>query len=76
MQNASNIHEHMEVLGKDGMHVGTVDHMEGGDRIKLTRNDPAANGQHHFIPLAWVERVDGRVHLNCSSRDAMTRWQT
>jgi len=27
----------MEVLASDGQHVGTVDHMEGADKIKLTR---------------------------------------
>ena len=32
-----NIKEHMEVLGSDGKHVGTVDHLEGADRIKLTK---------------------------------------
>ena len=30
------IREHMEVLGSDGAHVGTVDHMESADEIKLT----------------------------------------
>jgi hypothetical protein len=30
----------MEVLGSDGQHVGTVDHMQGTDKIKLTKNDP------------------------------------
>ena len=30
------IQEHMEVVGSDGKHVGTVDHKEGGDRVMLT----------------------------------------
>jgi hypothetical protein len=30
------IAQHMEVLGADGVHVGTVDHLDGDD-IKLTR---------------------------------------
>ena len=30
------IKEHMEVIGADGVHVGTVDKVEG-DRIKLTK---------------------------------------
>ncbi|MDU2926289.1 DUF2171 domain-containing protein, partial [Bradyrhizobium sp.] len=32
------IREHMEVIGADGAHVGTVDRVEG-NRIKLTRKD-------------------------------------
>ena len=34
--NPSEIKEHMEVVGTDGKHVGTVDHLDG-DRLKLTR---------------------------------------
>ncbi|MGE3148489.1 MAG: DUF2171 domain-containing protein [Pseudorhodoplanes sp.] len=68
------IKEHMEVLGSDGQHVGTVDHMEGADRIKLTKNDPSAGGKHHFISLDWVDHVDAHVHLNKTSREAMAQW--
>ena len=50
------IKEHMEVLGSDGVHVGTVDHLEGRDQMKLTKTDTDADGEHHFIPLAWVDR--------------------
>jgi hypothetical protein len=42
------IREHMEVLGSDGQHVGTVDHLEGADKIKLTKHD-AGDGKHHYI---------------------------
>lgn len=69
------IEDHMEVLGSDGKHVGTVDHLEGADEIKLTRTDPAANGKHHFIPVDWVERVDQHVHLRKSSTEAMQAWR-
>jgi hypothetical protein len=75
MAMANDIREHMEVLGSDGHHIGTVDHMEGSDRIKLTKSDPVAKGKHHFIPLAWVDHVDAQVHLKKSSQDAMTQWQ-
>lgn len=57
MANESQIREHMEVLGSDGQHVGTVDKIEG-DRIKLTKNDPQAQGQHRYISLDTVESVD------------------
>jgi hypothetical protein len=77
MQNihARLIQNHMEVVGADGKHVGTVDHLEGGDFIKLTKSDPAAGGKHHFIPLDWVENVDQQVHLNKKSDEAKKEWQ-
>ena len=34
MVDTSQIRDHMEVIGADGVHVGTVDHVDG-DRIKL-----------------------------------------
>ena len=63
---AAQIREHMDVVGNDGDHVGTVDKLEG-DRIKLTkRDDPDGSGQHHhFVPVSAVESVnDNQVRLN------------
>ena len=75
MINASQISEHMEVKGSDGKHVGTVDHMEG-DRIKLTKSDPASGGQHHYLDLNMVEEIkDGAVRLNKSADEARRAWQ-
>lgn len=74
MVNAKTIREHMEVVGSDGKHVGTVDHMEGENRLKLTKSD-SADGKHHFVPLDWVDHVDSKVHLKKSSSDAVTGWQ-
>lgn len=70
------IKEHMEVVGSDGVHVGTVDHMEGANEVKLTKDDEEAGGEHHFIPLAWVDHVDGKVHLKQSGAEAKARWKT
>jgi hypothetical protein len=75
MINAQSIKEHMEVLGSDGQHVGAVDHLDGADKIKLTKSDLKAGGQHHVIPLNWVAKVDAHVHLNKSAREAMAQWQ-
>lgn len=61
MADASSIGKHMEVRAADGSHVGTVDGVEG-DRIKLTRND-SPDGEHHYVGLDSVERVDEHVHL-------------
>ncbi len=69
----TSIVEHMPVLGSDGTHVGTVDHMDGTDRIKLTKSD-SADGQHHYIPLSWVDRVDTHVHLKRSAAQAQSEW--
>ena len=72
----SDIKEHMEVLGSDGQHVGTVDYLEGSSTIKLTKSDPKAGGQHHLIPTDWVDHVDQHVHLNKSSKDVQAKWKT
>ena len=64
------------VFGSDGVHVGTVDGLEGRDQVKLTKDDPVAGGEHHFIPLAWVDHVDESVHLKQSGAEAKARWKT
>ena len=76
MVKSQDIKEHMEVLGSDGQHVGTVDHLEGADKIKLAKSDPKSGGQHHFIPVAWVAKVDAHVHLSKSSQDVTKQWQS
>lgn len=66
MVDATQIKEHAEVIGADGVHVGTVDKVQG-DRIKLTKNDSpqAQDGEgakHHFIALGLVAEIeDGKV---------------
>ena len=71
MANAAQIREHMEVVGSDGQHVGTVDKVEG-DRIKLTKNDPQAQGQHHYIPLDAVASVEqDEVRLDRTADEAL-----
>lgn len=71
----SKIREHMDVIASDGKSVGHVDHLEGSDKIKLTRKD-APDGQHHFIPLAWVDHVDEHVHLNKAANDVTKQWSS
>jgi hypothetical protein len=63
----------MEIVGNDGQHVGIVDRVED-DEIKLSKTD-APDRLHHFLPLANVEYVDDRVHLNRSSIRAMVEWR-
>ena len=67
---ATRIKQHMEVIGDDGVHVGTVDRIEGG-RIKLIRNDSGEGthkGHHHYISISLVADVEGnRVRLSANS---------
>jgi len=69
------VQDHMEVVGSDDEHVGTVDHKESPDRIILTKDDPKAGGRPHLISVKWVDYVDDKVHLNKPSRKAMSEWQ-
>ena len=71
---AEQVREHMEVVGADGAHVGTVDKVRG-EHIVLTRSDPASAGVHHAIPLAWIASIDGKVRLNLPADAAMRQWR-
>jgi len=74
MAATSDIREHMEVLGSDGQHVGTVDELENG-RIKLTRSD-SSDGRHHYLDMDMVDHVDRHVHLNVSAGEAKDEWSS
>ena len=73
-QHMGRVTEHMEVVGSDGQHVGTVDKVRDG-RIVLTKSDPSAGGHHHSIPCGWLDSVDDKVVLNKSSEEAMQAWR-
>ena len=69
------IREKMEVVGSDGAHVGTIDHIES-DRIKLTRKD-STDGRHHFIQTNLIESVAGeKVTLKQTAEEVRQSWQT
>ena len=69
------IKEHMEVIGADGVHVGTVDRVEGS-RIKLTKKDSGQGSHkdhHHFIDLGLVADIEGQqVRLSANAAVAVT----
>jgi hypothetical protein len=75
MASTGTIREHMEVIGADGVHVGTVDKVEG-DRIKLTKKDAgegAHKGHHHYVPTSLVAEVEGdKVRLSANAAVAVT----
>jgi hypothetical protein len=71
----SQIKEHMDVISSDKKTVGKVDHLEGTDKIKLTKQSSPDGQHHHFIPVSWVDHVDQHVHLNKSGADVTSHWQ-
>jgi len=83
MTDLSQIKEHMEVIGADGVHVGTVDHVEG-DRIKLTKADSGADveegqgshaGHHHFISKGLIADVEGDTVRLSANADVAVQFE-
>ncbi|MBE7185249.1 MAG: DUF2171 domain-containing protein [Methylobacterium mesophilicum] len=78
MADASAIKEHMEVIGADGVHVGTVDRVQG-NRIKLTKKDSGEGsheGHHHYLSLGLVAGVDdGKVRLSANGDVAAEQFE-
>ena len=78
MTDISRIKEHMEVIGADGAHIGTVDRVEN-KRIKLTRADSGQGqhkGHHHFIDGSLIADIEGnKVRLSANADVAVTMEQ-
>ena len=71
---ASQIKEHMPVVGSDSSQFATVDHLEGQQWIKLTKD---GSGQHHYIPISWVKKVeDGKVQIDKPASQASKEWSS
>ncbi len=73
MEAVAQIKDHMPVVCSDGGQFATVDHLDAGDTIKLTKDD---GGQHHWIPQSWVTSVDDKVHVDRPGAQAMKDWST
>ena len=70
------IKEHMEVVGADGVHVGTVDHLEGSDQVKLTKDDPDAGASTtSFRSPGSITSRPARPSQG-SGAEAKARWRT
>lgn len=71
MADLSGIKAHMDVIGADGVKLGTVDRVEGG-RIKLTRKDSGSHkGHHHYISGGLVAGIEGdKVRLSANADNA------
>ena len=73
MTKTYDIQVHMDVVGSDGQPVGKVDHLEGIDKIKLTKD----GGKHHFITYDVVQGVEGgKVRLNKPAQQVKQEWET
>ena len=75
MVELSSIKEHAQIIGADGVHVGTVDHVEG-DRIKLIKADSGQGshaGHHHYVSQGLIAGVDedGTVRLSATAANAV-----
>ena len=73
MLNTNAIKPHMPVVCSKNKQFATVDHVEGQNAIKLTKD---GSGEHHFIPLNWVTAVDDKVHIDRPGDEAMQQWTT
>jgi hypothetical protein len=61
MADLSQVRQHMDIVGADGVHVGTVDAVEG-TRIKMTKADSGSHsGHHHYLSGGLVAAVEGNV---------------
>ena len=74
MSQATEIRENMRVVGSCGNYVGTVERVEG-DEIVLAPSHPKAGYQNHWVPLAWVESVNGVIRLDRDSDQAHRDWR-
>ena len=78
MTDIGRIRQHMEVIGADGAHIGTVDRVEN-KRIKLTKADSGQGqhkGHHHFIDGSLVADIEGnKVRLSANADVAVTMEQ-
>ena len=71
MADLSQIKKDAEVIGADGVHVGTVDHVSG-DRLKLTKKD-SVDGHHHYIDGGLIADIEnGTVRLSANADVAVT----
>jgi len=72
--NINAIKPHMPVVCSQEGQFATVDHMEGQDVIKLTKDK---TGQHHYIPVSWVTSTEGgRIKVDRPGDQAMKEWST
>lgn len=70
MFSPTQIQKHMNVVSVKNEPLGMVDHVLGST-LKLARD---VVGQHHYVPLTWIDRVDEVVHLKRTAADIERMW--
>ena len=74
MLKIGSIQPHMPVVCSEGGKFAVVDHMSSDNRtIKLAKDE---QGNHHYIPVSWVTKIDDAVHVDRPGRQAMREWST
>jgi len=74
MLNLGAIKPHMPVLCSEGGQFAVVDHMSSDNRtIKLAKDK---KGEHHYIPVSWVQSIDNAVHIDRPGAQAMRDWSS
>jgi hypothetical protein len=77
MADREDVREGMEVIGADGVHVGTVDKVEG-DRIKLTKADSGQGsheGHHHYLSVGLVAGVEDDIVRLSANADVAVQFE-
>ena len=70
MIHPTQIQKHMDVVSSKNEPLGMVDHILGSN-VKLARD---VVGQHHFVPLTWIARIDDKIHLALTAEDVERLW--
>ena len=73
----SRVKKNMEVIGADGVHIGTVARVENG-KIKLTKVDSGEGhhkGHHHCIDAGLVADVEGERYAYQRTRQWRLPWR-
>jgi hypothetical protein len=70
MTSPARIQKHMDVVSSKSEPLGMVDHIDGST-LKLARD---VVGQHHFVPLTWVDFIDEKIHLKRSAAEVERLW--
>lgn len=73
MVQSKEIKANTPVVCSENKQFAVVDHMDGVVSIKLKKD---GSGQHHYIPLSWVTKIDEKVHVDRPRIQAMKEWST
>jgi hypothetical protein len=68
------VREGLEIVGSDGVHVGTVDALSG-TLLKLKKTDPSSGGVHHYLDIGLIVAIEGNTaKLLVPAVEAKQRW--